>query len=107
MIAWIRISFYFSFFFTLITGVALTYIHYFLSPISEFSILKHPFEQVYLKAHLIFSIMVTFVLGSIVATHAFPKWNYKQKGIKTGKTITIHIPFVIFSGFMLQIISDE
>lgn len=87
---------------TAISGLILTGIRYFLVPLNEFSVLRHPYQSEVRIVHLYASFAVVFALGAILIEHVQPWLHKKSKGRKTGILMLIFMPIMIFSGVMIQ-----
>ena len=96
---------------TLYSGAALIIIHFFLEkPADAFSILKHPYEKLILKIHIFVVPWLTFCLGYLTMAHAIPSLDKTIKQYlrlrKTGVLLIVFIPFMIISGYLLQILNN-
>ena len=101
--------FFISCYIILFSGIILTSIEYLLPPAkNDFSIIKHPWEQIIQKIHIFFAPLFIFMLGHLVYQHAIPKFLSKDKHLKkTGTTLLLLVFPAIISGYLIQIIPNR
>ena len=91
-----------------LTGVVYLVMKCFMENDDPFSVLGHPWQPYMLEAHLLIGPVVVFALGLIAREHILgrAKNGNGQHGIRTGvSTILVAAPMV-FSGYLLQVITS-
>ncbi len=88
---------------TIITGVAYFWTRYMMESSDPFSVLNHPLEPWFLKAHIIVSPLLLLAVGSILVRHV---WKHYRLGVVLGRrsgltTAVVFFPMVL-SGYLIQ-----
>lgn len=90
-----------------LTGVGFFFIKYMMESSDPFSVLNHPLEPWFLKAHIILSPFLLVAVGSILVRHV---WRHFRMRITLGRrsgvtTALVFFPMVV-SGYLIQAVTN-
>ena len=95
-----QIFIYFIFLVLFFSGLAWAIVHYFLFQESNFMILPHPLEPLWLKIHGAAAMASLILIGSLIPKHINIAWKAKKNRL-WGATFIIILGFLILSGYLL------
>ena len=72
----------------------------------EFSLLRHPLQQVFLRIHGAAAFLMMIMYGFTLGTHVLPKWKHKNLS-NLGRTMTVLIGSLILSAYLLYYVGHE
>lgn len=92
---------------TAVTGLAFLWAKYLAQPVDAWSVVNHPLEPWFLKAHIVVSPFFVFALGLILTRHVVP---HLKNGLKRGRAsgllmIWTLVPMVV-TGYLIQVVTD-
>ncbi len=91
-----------------VTGVVYLWMKYFMKGDDPYSVLHHPLQPFFLKAHILFAPILLIVLGGMIFIHALPSVAAgKGKAKKSGWWNLLFVGAMVFSGYLLQVFTNE
>ncbi len=89
-----------------LTGVGYFWAKYLNEPATDFSVVNHPLEPWFLKAHILVSPLLLLAVGMILFRHV---WRHYRSGIRWGRrsgivTGLILLPMVA-TGYLIQVLT--
>ncbi|NIR46025.1 MAG: hypothetical protein GWN99_16485 [Gemmatimonadetes bacterium] len=93
-------------FLTGLTGIGLLWTKYLLTSDDPWSVVNHPLQPLFLKAHILAAPALIFALGMITFRHI---WAHYREGLPRGRrsgivTALVSIPMVA-SGYLIQVVT--
>lgn len=90
------------------TGIGFFWTRYLVTPTDPFSVLNHPLEPVFLKAHVVTAPLLVFALGAIAVRHI---WKHIRVGVRRARrtglvTACVVVPMVL-TGYLIQVLTGE
>lgn len=90
------------------SGVLYFWMKYLLESDDPFSIINHPWQNLMLHGHILFSPLLLFVFGVFFNSHVMRKLhNGQPRGRRSGLASLFIFPLMAISGYALQIITHE
>lgn len=94
-------------FLTVATGVAYFVTKYMVSGGDGYSVVNHPWQPVFLKAHIVVSPALLFALGLIAVDHV---WDHIVTGVRVSRrtalvTVASVVPMVA-TGYLIQVLTS-
>lgn len=92
-----------------ITGLCYLYFRD-LAPKSSdpFSVVSSPWQSWMIKLHVIVAPLFVFMVGWVVAQHAWPRYRQRRKrGKKSGISNMLLLVIAVATGYLLQIFTDD
>lgn len=94
-------------FLTVATGVAYFVTKYMVSGGDGYSVVNHPWQPVFLKAHIVVSPALLFALGVIAVDHV---WDHIVTGVRVSRrtalvTVVSVVPMVA-TGYLIQVLTS-
>lgn len=91
---------------TAVTGLAFLWAKYLAQPVDAWSVVNHPLEPWFLKAHIVVSPFFVFALGLILTRHVVP---HLKNGLKRGRAsgllmIWTLVPMIV-TGYLIQVVT--
>ena len=89
-----------------ITGLGFTWAKYLATPTEAWSVVNHPLEPWFLKAHVVLAPAFIFAIGLILTRHILP---HIRQGVRRGRRsglsmVWMLLPMVV-SGYLLQVVT--
>ncbi|NIN72301.1 MAG: hypothetical protein GTO46_10380 [Gemmatimonadetes bacterium] len=89
-----------------LTGIGLLWTKYFIQSDTEWAVINHPLQPVFLKAHILTTPVLAFALGLIATRHI---WKHYRAGITRGRKSGIvamlaTVPMVL-TGYLIQVVT--
>lgn len=93
---------------TAATGAAYFVTKYLLASPAPYSVVNHPWEPYFLKAHILVSPLLLFALGLVAVEHI---WKHYVTGVRLSRrtaivTAAAVVPMVA-TGYLIQVFTDE
>ncbi|HSR51859.1 MAG TPA: hypothetical protein VLV83_13600 [Acidobacteriota bacterium] len=90
------------------TGVLYFWMKYLLESEDPFSIINHPWQNLMLHGHILFSPLLLFVFGVFFNSHVMRKLrNGQPQGRRSGLASLLVFPLMAISGYALQVVTQE
>ena len=88
------------------TGVGLIATKYFIAPTEPWAVINHPWQPLFLKAHIVVSPFLIFAVGTITLRHIWMHYRSGQpRGRHTGiMTALVTVPMIV-TGYLIQVIT--
>jgi hypothetical protein len=88
------------------TGLGLLWTKYLMRAQDPWSVINHPLQPWFLKAHIITAPLLVFAIGLIATRHI---WPHFRAGIRRGRTSGILAAFfalpMILTGYLIQVVT--
>ena len=89
-----------------LTGLGFTWAKYLAAPTEAWSVVNHPLEPWFLKAHVVLAPVFVFAVGLILTRHILP---HIRQGVRRGRRsglsmVWMLLPMVI-SGYLIQVVT--
>lgn len=93
---------------TLLTGVVYWWMKDLMASSDPWSVINHPLQPWTLKAHILIAPLMVFSVGLITSRHVWAHYRLGvSKGRKTGLTAALSFIVLVFSGYILQVLTGE
>lgn len=97
-----------SSFLTVVTGVGYFVTKYLLATEDPFSVVAHPWQPWFLKAHIVVSPLLIFALGLVALRHVWVHIrNGTRPGRRTGLTLAFAVAPMILTGYLIQVFTAQ
>lgn len=101
-----RLAVWWSSLATLLTGVGYLVLKYFVTTDDPFSVVNHPLEPWFLRAHVLASPALVFAIGTVAIRHV---WQHYRSGMKsarrTGIVTALAIGPMVATGYLIQVVT--
>ncbi len=93
---------------TVVTGLALLWMKYFLQPMEPWSVIHHPLQPVVLKLHILAAPLLVFALGVIALRHVWEHLRLRDRqGYRSGMTAAVMAISMVLTGYLVQVVTNE
>lgn len=93
---------------TAVTGVGYLWIRYFMEPVDPFSVINHPLQPWFLKAHILVSPFLLFAVGAIAVRHVWRHYRQRVRpGRRTGLATALSLLPMVLTGYLIQSVTHE
>ncbi len=92
-----------------VSGLAHYYLKHFTKTDDPFAVVNHPLEPVMQKIHILAAPLFLFAMGAMARSHILDNGRRRENGRrlrKSGVIAMIVLPFMVLSGYALQVIPD-
>lgn len=90
------------------TGLVYAWMRYLLQPADEFAIVNHPWQPGVQHLHILVAPLLVIAFGQLWHQHAWLAWRAgAPRGRRTGLTMLATGLPMIFSGYLIQISTEE
>lgn len=93
---------------TTVSGLGLIWTKYFVQTEDPWSVINHPLEPWFLKAHIITAPLLIFAIGLIFAQHIWRHYRANlRRARKSGILTALFTLPMILSGYLIQVVTHE
>jgi len=90
-----------------VTGLVYFWMKYFLRNDDPFALVNHPWQQTFLKLHILSAPALILIVGILFKSHFLQKYRLKEKGNRlTGMALMSSFPAMVLSGYALQVVVE-
>lgn len=88
------------------TGVGLLWTKYFVPANDPWSVINHPLQPWFLKAHIITAPLLIFAIGLIATRHIWPHYQARiRRGRRSGILTALFTLPMILTGYLIQVVT--
>ena len=89
-----------------VSGLGFAAIKYLITPDDPFTVINHPLEPWFLKAHVLSAPLMLFAIGMIMLKHVWVHIRNRTKaGKRVGWILFVGLAPMVFSGYAIQVLA--